>query len=60
MSPPRFALRFPAIVIAVVAVSVAWGVVVFFTAPRSDDPAYTVRTCTIATLWPGQTAEKVE
>ena len=55
-----FSLRYPAVVIALAIVAVIWGIITFFTIPRSEDPPFTTRICTVTTAWPGQAALKVE
>ena len=60
MNLPRFAITHPSVVVMAALLTSAWGVVAFLTAPRSEDPEFAIRTCTIATCWPGATAEKVE
>ncbi len=60
MNLPRFALRFQALVITIVALLVVWGIYAYCTMPRREDPEYTIRTCTVTVSWPGASAEKVE
>jgi len=38
----------------------AYGVNIFLTAPRKEDPSFNVRDAWIITVWPGATAEEVE
>ena len=60
MSLSAFSLKFKAIIVALVAVLMLWGILSFFTMPRREDPEYTVRTCQVLTNWPGTSAEKIE
>ena len=60
MNIPRFALNKSPIVLAVTLILVVWGVYVFLTAPRREDPEFIIRDAVINTAWPGATAEKVE
>ena len=53
-------MRYRPIVITLVALLTAWGGVTFFTMPRREDPEFTIRTCVVATRWPGAPALKVE
>jgi len=60
MNLPRLAVRYRAIVLALVALLMLWGTNSFLTMPRREDPEYTVRTCAIVTAWPGVSAVDVE
>ncbi|MBL1218152.1 MAG: efflux RND transporter permease subunit [Planctomycetes bacterium] len=60
MSLPEFTLKNRAIVQCALAVGLLWGVIAYVTSPRSENPEFTIRTCTIVTRWQGQTAEKIE
>ncbi|MEW6360205.1 MAG: efflux RND transporter permease subunit [Planctomycetota bacterium] len=60
MSLSAFALKYRAIVITAVALLMIVGVAAYVNMPRSEDPGYTVRTCTVTTSWPGAPTEKVE
>jgi len=60
MNLPKLAVRYRAIVLALVALLMLWGTNSFLTMPRREDPAYTVRTCAIVTAWPGVSAVDVE
>jgi multidrug efflux pump subunit AcrB len=55
-----WALQKKPVVIAIVAILVAWGYQVFRTAPRREDPEFLIRDCVISTSWPGATAQQVE
>lgn len=57
---PRLAIRYRAVVLAITALAIAWGTFSFFTAPRRENPEFTVRTAVITTAWPGANAIKVE
>jgi len=57
---PQWSLKHPAVVWVVTAALVAWGVVMFFTLPRSEDPQFRIRTASVVTPWPGQEARKIE
>lgn len=57
---PEFAVKRPTIVAAIVLMTVAWGVVSFFTMPRREDPEFTIKVCVVGTRWPGASARKVE
>jgi len=60
MSLSAFALKFKAIIVALVALLMLWGILSYLTMPRREDPEYTVRTCQVLTNWPGTSAEKIE
>ena len=60
MNLPRFALNKSPIVLAITLIFVVWGIHVFLTAPRREDPEFIIRDAVINTSWPGATAEKVE
>lgn len=60
MSLSAFALKFKAIIVALVALLMLWGILSYLTMPRREDPEYTVRTCQVLTNWPGTPAEKIE
>ena len=60
MNLPAFAMRKRAIVVAAVVITSLWGLFSFATAPRREDPEFTIRVCVVSTEWPGATAEKVE
>lgn len=60
MRLPGFAMRHRWIVLAATIIASLWGLAAFFTAPRREDPEFTIRTCVITTTWPGATAQKVE
>ena len=60
MNLSRFALDKSPIVLAITLILVVWGINVFLTAPRREDPETIIREAVINTAWPGATAEKVE
>ena len=60
MNLSAFSLKFKAIVVALVALLMLWGVLSYLSMPRREDPEYTVRTCQVLTNWPGTSAEKIE
>jgi multidrug efflux pump subunit AcrB len=60
MSLSAFSLKYKAIIVALVALLMLWGVLSYLTMPRREDPEYTVRTCQVLTNWPGTSAEKIE
>lgn len=60
MNLPRFALNKSPIILAITLILVLWGITVFLTAPRREDPEFIIRDAVINTAWPGATAEKVE
>jgi multidrug efflux pump subunit AcrB len=57
---PEFAIRRPTIVLAIVLMTVVWGVVSFLTMPRREDPEFTIKVCVVSTSWPGAPSETVE
>lgn len=57
---PEFAVKRPVVVIALVLISVAWGIISFLTMPRREDPEFTIKVCVVSTQWAGASAEKVE
>ena len=60
MNLPTFSLRNPVVVWALAIVGTIWGLITYCTVPRSEDSPITTRICTVATAWPGQSAEKIE
>lgn len=60
MNLPGFALSRPAVIYAGFAILVFWGIWSFETAPRSEDPEFTIHTAVVETDWPGAPAEKIE
>ncbi len=60
MNLPKFSLERKPIVLLIAFLLIAYGVLVFLTAPRKEDPSFAVRDAWIITLWPGATAEEVE
>ncbi|MFT7617413.1 MAG: multidrug efflux pump subunit AcrB [Planctomycetota bacterium] len=60
MTLPEFALRKKPIVLAAVSLLMLWGCMATMKNSRREDPEFTIRTCVIATIWPGATAEDVE
>jgi len=60
MNLPKFALDHKAVVLVTTVVLVALGVATFMTAPRKEDPSFTIRDGIIITPWYGATATEVE
>ena len=60
MNLPRFALTHKPIVIGLAFVLFVWGLQTFLTAPRREDPEFTIREGLVITDWPGATAHQVE
>ena len=60
MNFPKLALKNRTITITVVLIAVIWGMNVFYTIPRYEDPIFQTRTCVVSTRWPGATAKNVE
>ena len=60
MSLSALSMRYRPVVLTLVSLMTAWGVITFFTMPRREDPEFTIRTCVVATRWPGAPAIKVE
>ena len=60
MNLPAFALKNKTIVMVVAILLMLLGVNVFLTAPRQEDPSFTIRDAWIITVWPGATARQVE
>jgi multidrug efflux pump subunit AcrB len=60
MNLPGFALKYKPIVLTATVLLVVYGMYVFATAPRKEDPSFVVRDAWIITAWPGATAEEVE
>ena len=60
MSIGKLSLHYRRVVITVVALLTIWGAITFSTMPRREDPQFTIRTCVVATSWPGAPAVKVE
>ncbi|GAB5402784.1 MAG: efflux RND transporter permease subunit [Aureliella sp.] len=53
-------MRYRPVVLTFVGLMTVWGIITFFTMPRREDPEFTIRTCVVATRWPGAPALKVE
>lgn len=60
MRLPAFALSAKSIVISIVLVLSGWGLYVFSTAPRREDPEYHIRTALLSCVWPGAPVRDVE
>lgn len=60
MNLPKFALEHKAVVLVGAVLMVAVGVLTFMTAPRKEDPSFTIRDGFIVTPWLGATAAEVE
>jgi multidrug efflux pump subunit AcrB len=60
MNLPKFALENKAVVLVGTLLLVAFGVLTFMTAPRKEDPQFTIRDGFIVTPWLGATATEVE
>lgn len=60
MNLPEFALRRPAVVFTGFGLMVLWGAWAFETAPRSEDPEFTIRAAVVETDWPGASTDKIE
>lgn len=53
-------MRYRTVVLTLVGLMSIWGAITFMTMPRREDPEFTIRTCVVATRWPGAPAIKVE
>ncbi len=53
-------MRYRTVVVTLVLLLTTWGVITFYTMPRREDPEFTIRTCVVATSWPGAPTIKVE
>ena len=60
MNLPKFSLEKKPIVLLAAFLLTAYGIYVYMTAPRKEDPSFNVRDAWIITIWPGATAEVVE
>ena len=60
MNLAQLSIRYRPIVLSVVAAMTVWGALAFMSMPRREDPAFTIRTCVVTTVWPGAPAIKVE
>ncbi|MEM7561272.1 MAG: efflux RND transporter permease subunit, partial [Planctomycetota bacterium] len=60
MSLSKIAMHRQAVVYTFVVLLSAWGVYIFFTMPRREDPEFTIRTCVVSTRWEGAPTIKVE
>ena len=60
MNLSAISMRYRPVVLTLVGLMTAWGTITFFTMPRREDPEFTIRTCVVATRWPGAPAIKVE
>ncbi len=60
MNPFRFALRYPVVVIVLVAMALTVGIHALREMPRMEDPRITIRTGLVLAAYPGATSEQVE
>ena len=60
MNIGKLSMDYRVVVVTMVALLTVWGIFTFFTMPRREDPQFTIRTCVVATSWPGAPAIKVE
>lgn len=60
MNLADLSMRYRTVVITLVLLLSAWGMFTFLTMPRREDPEFTIRSCVVATRWPGSPAIKVE
>ena len=60
MNIGEISLQYRTVVITIILLLTVWGVITFTTMPRREDPQFTIRTCVVATSWPGAPAIKVE
>ena len=60
MNIGKLSINYRTVVITVIALLTVWGIFTFMTMPRREDPQFTIRTCVVATAWPGAPAIKVE
>lgn len=60
MNIGQLSMNYRTVVITIVALLTIWGAITFTTMPRREDPQFTIRTCVVATGWPGAPAIKVE
>ena len=58
MNLSRFAMSHKSVVYVLSFVLVLWGIYVFQTAPRQEDPQFVIRDGFLLTIWPGATAEE--
>ena len=60
MNIGQLSVKYWIVVITFVSLLTIWGAITFLTMPRREDPQFTIRTCVVATSWPGAPAIKVE
>ncbi len=60
MNIPRFSLNYRTVTLTAVFLAFAWGLNVYNTMPRNEDPQYLIRIAVITTRWSGASAKKVE
>ncbi|WP_372368830.1 efflux RND transporter permease subunit [Candidatus Uabimicrobium sp. HlEnr_7] len=60
MNIPRFALQNKTITLTATFFALLWGLTVYDTIPRNENPVIVIRTCLVTVPWPGASAEKVE
>lgn len=60
MNIPRYALTHRPVIYCITALLIGWGIFVYQTAPRKEDPSFVVRDAGLITIWPGATATQVE
>lgn len=60
MNIPRFALEHKTITMTAMFFAIIWGLTVYDTIPRNENPVIIIRTALVTIPWPGASAEKVE
>ena len=60
MNLGAISIHYRSVVVTIVALLTVWGAITFQTMPRREDPQFTIRSCVVATRWPGAPAIKVE
>lgn len=60
MNVPQFALERRIITLSIATVLVIWGIAVYFSMSRREDPEIVMRVAQLVTVWPGAEVSKIE
>ncbi len=60
MNIPKYAIEKKSITIAIMLCLLFWGMAVYYSMSRREDPEITIRAAQLVTLWPGAEVDKVE
>lgn len=60
MNVPQFAMERRVITLSIMTVLMIWGIAVYFTISRREDPEIVIRVSQLVTVWPGAEVSKIE